>query len=131
MTRGLGTGDRGLGREAHAGDETSSPPLRYPRGANRARALTLVLLAACGGPTDAQLPAQGGKSTAAPDVRVEVNAAAGHQIMEGFGSTTVPLIYQNGADDKLPAGLRTKALQAAYRDVRLTLGNVEIGLLEP
>jgi O-glycosyl hydrolase len=93
--------------------------------------LTLVLLGACGGPTDAQLPAQGAKSTTAPDVRVEVNAAAGHQMMEGFGSTTVPLIYQNGADDKLPAGLRAKALQAAYRDVRLTLGNVEIGRWEP
>jgi len=67
----------------------------------------------------------------AVEVRVEVNTSAAHQVMEGFGATTVPLIYQNGADDKLPPALRTRALQAAYRDVRLTLGNVGIGRWEP
>jgi O-glycosyl hydrolase len=50
--------------------------------------------------------------------------------MEGFGATAIPLIYQNGADDKLPPALRTKALEAAYRDVRLTLGNVGFGRWE-
>ena len=105
--------------------------MQWVNGANRARAVTLVLLGACGGPTDAQLPAQGSSNSAPVDVRVEVKAAAGHQVMDGFGTTTVPLIYQNGADDKLPAALRTRALQAAFRDVRLTLGNVEIGRWEP
>jgi O-glycosyl hydrolase len=97
----------------------------------RERALPLILLAACGGPTDAQLPAQPSNAAAATTVRVEVNAAAPHQVMEGFGATTAPLIYQNGADDKVPPALRTRAVQAAYRDVRLTLGNVEIGQWEP
>ena len=65
-----------------------------------------------------------GRRPARANVRVEVNATAAHQVMEGFGATTVPLIYQNGTDDKLPPALRTRALQAVYRDVRLTLGNV-------
>jgi len=64
-------------------------------------------------------------------VRVEVNAAAPHQVMEGFGATTVSLVYANGADDKLPPAVRTRALQAVYGDVRLTLGNVSIGVFEP
>jgi O-glycosyl hydrolase len=89
-----------------------------------------VLLGACGGPTDAQLPTPAAQASATA-VRVEVNAAAAHQVMEGFGATTAPLIYANGADDKLTAPLRTRALQAAYRDVRLTLGNVELGPWEP
>lgn len=96
-----------------------------------ARLLAFALLAACGGPTDAQFPPQSSRSGTAAEARVEVNAAAGHQTMEGFGATTIPLIYQNGNDDKLPAALRTRALAAAYRDVRLTLGNVAIGQWEP
>jgi len=64
-------------------------------------------------------------------VRVEVNAGTTHQVMDGFGATTASLIYQNGADDKVPAALRTRAVQAAYRDVRLTLGNVGLGQWEP
>ena len=96
----------------------------------QATALTLALTAALGHTTRAQVPAQASRS-AAPEVRVEVNGAAGHQVMEGFGATTVSLTYQQGADDKLPAALRTRALQAAYRDVKLTLGNVALGRWEP
>lgn len=93
------------------------------------RTLPFVLLAACSGPVDSQLPAQPSKADG-PIVRVEVNAAAAHQVMEGFGANTASLIYQNGADDKLSPALRTRALQAAYGDVRLTLGNVSIGRWE-
>ena len=77
---------------------------------------------------DAQTPPP--SPTPSPNVRVEVNAAAPHQVMEGFGATTVPLIYQNGADDKLPPDVRRLANQAVYGDVRVTLGNVEIGVFE-
>jgi O-glycosyl hydrolase len=94
-------------------------------------ALPFVLLGACGGPTDAQSPARPLASSAATQVRIQVNAAAAHQVMEGFGATTVPLIYQNGADDKLPPALRARAVEAAYRDVRLTMGNVGMGQWEP
>ena len=93
-------------------------------------ALALVLLGACGGQTDAQLPAQSSRA-AGTAVRVEVNAGVAHQVMEGFGATTASLIYQNGADDKVPAALRTRAVQAAYRDVKLTMGNVSLGQWEP
>ena len=96
----------------------------------RSRTMPLLLLVACNEPTTAQVPAQSSRSGSA-EARVEVNASAPHQVMEGFGATAVPLIYQNGNDDKLPAALRTRATQAAYRDVRLTLGNVAIGQWEP
>lgn len=92
--------------------------------------LPCVLVGASTVSSGAQSPSTRPASGAA-EVRVEVNAAAAHQVMEGFGATTVPLIYQNGADDKLPPALRTRALEAAYRDVRLTLGNVGIGVWEP
>jgi O-glycosyl hydrolase len=94
-------------------------------------ALPLLLVSGCNSPTDAQLPAQAPKAVAAAAVRVEVNAGTTHQVMEGFGATTASLIYQNGADDKVPAALRTRAVQAVYRDVRLTLGNVGLGQWEP
>jgi O-glycosyl hydrolase len=100
------------------------------RWAIRVRTLCVALLGAHAVPAIAQTPVAPPASAAA-EVRVEVNAAAAHQVMEGFGATTVPLIYQNGADDKLPPTLRTRALEAAYRDVRLTLGNVGIGRWEP
>jgi len=93
------------------------------------RALVAALLTACVGATDAQGSAQGPASAAS--VRVEVNAAAAHQVMEGFGATTLSLVYGNGANDKLPPSLRARALKAVYGDVRLTLGNVDIGVFEP
>ena len=95
-----------------------------------ARTVGVLLLAACVGATDAQTPSPT-SSASGSAVRVEVNAAAPHQAMEGFGATVAPLIYQNGADDKLPPTLRKLALQAIYGDVRLTLGNVEFGAFEP
>lgn len=96
----------------------------------RARGLSLLMLAGCTDTSAAQGPT-GPSASPAPDVRVEVSAAAAHQVMEGFGATTEPLIYANGADDKLPPALRTRALQAVYGDVRITLGNVSIGKFEP
>jgi O-glycosyl hydrolase len=97
----------------------------------RHHALPLLLISGCTDPTAAQLPAQAPQGVATAAVRVEVNAGAPHQVMDGFGATTASLIYQNGADDKVPAALRTRAVQAAYRDVRLTLGNVGLGQWEP
>ena len=54
--------------------------------------LPFVLFGACGGPTDAQAPARPSISRTG-EVRVQVNAAAAHQVMEGFGATAIPLIY--------------------------------------
>ena len=94
------------------------------------RVAPLLLVGACVGPTDAQVPAPTPRATST-DVQIEINARVAHQVMEGFGATTVPLVYQNGADDKLPPALRTRAIQAVYGDVRLTLGNVSMGQWEP
>lgn len=111
---------------------------RADRRAFRRRMLPLLLVGACVAPTDAQAPAGSTRlpdpvpaSAPAPEVRVEVNAAAVHQVMEGFGATMTPLVYANGADDKLAPALRARALQAAYGDIRLTIGNVGIGQFEP
>ena len=93
------------------------------------RVFVVALLTACLAATDVQSFTRA--SATGAEVRVEVNAAAPHQVMEGFGATTISLIYANGADDKLPAAIRTRALQAIYGDVRLTLGNVGIGAFEP
>jgi O-glycosyl hydrolase len=93
-----------------------------------ARVVLLVATWASVAGGQAQTPSA---SASAELVHVEVNAAAPHQVMEGFGATTAPLIYQNGADDKLPAALRKLAMQALYGDIRLTLGNVEVGAFEP
>jgi O-glycosyl hydrolase len=99
----------------------------------RGRALPFILLAGCSGPSDGQTPTQppSVSASSSANVRVEVNAAAAHQVMDGFGGTTISLIYQNGNDDKLPPALRTRALEAVYGDVKLTLGNVGIGQWEP
>jgi O-glycosyl hydrolase len=97
-----------------------------------ARTIGVVFLAACTGLTDAQTPTPSRSPSATePNVRVEINAAAPHQLIEGFGATAASLIYQNGADDKLPPNVRKLANQAVYGDVRITLGNVEIGAFEP
>jgi O-glycosyl hydrolase len=93
----------------------------------RAWAIGAFVVAARGGLAHAQASA----STSQPVVRVEINAAAPHQVMEGFGATTVPLIYRNGADDKLSPTLRKLATQALYGDLRITLGNVGIAPIEP
>jgi O-glycosyl hydrolase len=44
--------------------------------------------------------------------------------MYGFGATTLSLAY--AATDNVPAALRTQAIQALYRDVRLNTGNLEV-----
>jgi O-glycosyl hydrolase len=55
---------------------------------------------------------------------VTVDAKRIHQTMYGFGATTISLAF--GATDNVPAALRTQAIQALYRDVRLNTGNLEI-----
>lgn len=55
---------------------------------------------------------------------VTVDATATHQTMVGFGATTISLAFA-GTND-VPAALRTRAIEALYRDVRLNMGNLEI-----
>ena len=80
------------------------------------RPFGVALFAACVGvgAMRAQTPAPAPPG-AQPTVRVEINAAAPHQVMEGFGASTVSLIYQNGADDKLPRAYRVTYLDDPQR----------------
>jgi O-glycosyl hydrolase len=61
-------------------------------------------------------------------VRVLVDNTQPHQTMEGFGATHTPLVH--GLKDDLSPSLRAEAIDAVYRKVGLTTGNVEVGVLE-
>jgi MYXO-CTERM domain-containing protein len=71
----------------------------------------------------AALVALGFAGSAAAAVTVQVKGSEPHQVMEGFGATTLSLAY--GATDNVRADLRPKAIQAVYRDVGLNMGNLE------
>lgn len=71
------------------------------------------------------------EQTPAPSVEVRIDAAARRQVMEGFGATTASLTYNNGRVDNVPPALRSRALRAVYGEVKLTTGNVLLGLFEP
>lgn len=70
----------------------------------------------------AQLPS--GPAT----VSITVDNGRPHQRIEGFGATTVSLVY--GPVDNMTAAQRAAAVEAAYNQVRLTMGNLEPGLME-
>ena len=70
------------------------------------------------------LVALGVSRPARADVAIAVDGTKPRQTMEGFGATTISLAY--GAKDNVPAGLRAQAIQAAYGEVRLNMGNLEI-----
>lgn len=77
---------------------------------------------------------------AAPEVEraatVNINAAARHQKMEGFGATTLALVtgsfayadYDNA--DNLTPTLRARAMKAVYGEVGIKMGNLNLPLLE-
>lgn len=50
------------------------------------------------------------------------------QRFEGFGATTLSLVY--GSNDFLTPSMRAKAIEAVYGYVKLTMGQVEPGLME-
>lgn len=60
----------------------------------------------------------------AAEVEIKVDAAKTHQTIEGFGATTTPLVGPDGSP--LPPELRKKMLEAAYGQVKLTMGNLEM-----
>ncbi len=61
-------------------------------------------------------------------ISIRIDTAARHQVMEGFGATTMPLVY--GDVDPLPPALRKQAIEALYRDIGVRTGNVEQAVLE-
>jgi hypothetical protein len=66
----------------------------------------------------------------AGDVVIRVDIAKTHQVLEGFGATTLSLIHEGAAGDPLSPALRSNVLEAVYGQVKLTMGNLAAGLLE-
>lgn len=60
-------------------------------------------------------------------ITIDVNVT--HQTMNGFGATHLPLVYE-GMGDVLTPKLRSEAIDAVYRQVRLNLGGLDGALLE-
>ena len=73
-------------------------------------------------------PARTGGSVSAETVRVTVDFAREYQTIEGFGATTRTAAHQGR--DMLGPELRARALDALYRQVRLSVGNIDAMLLE-
>ncbi|NUN67325.1 hypothetical protein HCU40_21985 (plasmid) [Pseudanabaena biceps] len=62
-------------------------------------------------------------------VKIVVNKNKPHQNIEGFGVTHVSLVYE-GVGDVLNPDLRTKAIDAIFKQVGISMGNLEGALLE-
>lgn len=63
-------------------------------------------------------------TVASADVAVTLDYSKQHQTMQGFGATTLSLVFN--AMDNVPPALRTQAIDALYNQVKLTMGNLEI-----
>lgn len=78
-------------------------------------------------------PAHGATNTpqtaSSGPVVISVDAAVRFQTIDGFGATHLSLMYE-GAGDVLGQELRSKAIDAIYRQVGINLGNLEGSLLE-
>jgi O-glycosyl hydrolase len=61
---------------------------------------------------------------------LRVDADKPRQVMEGFGATTLSLVYEGPLGDTLDPDLRKRAIEAAYGKVRLNAGNLEIGFFQ-
>jgi O-glycosyl hydrolase len=55
-----------------------------------------------------------------PVTQVRVDASSAHQVIEGFGATTQPLVF--GGQDNLTPDLRARAIDALYGQVKLSMG---------
>lgn len=61
---------------------------------------------------------------AVADVAVTIDNNQPHQTMQGFGATTLSLVFN--ATDNVPAPLRAQAIDALYNQVKLNMGNLEV-----
>jgi O-glycosyl hydrolase len=58
------------------------------------------------------------------DVAVAIDNGKPFQTMQGFGATTLSLVFN--ATDNVPAALRPQAIDALYNQVQLNMGNLEV-----
>lgn len=65
------------------------------------------------------------------DVSIRVDGAQVRQTMEGFGATTMSLVHEGPLGDTLSPDLRKQAIEAAYGQVKLNGGNLNINFVRP
>lgn len=63
------------------------------------------------------------------EVVVCVDGAKPRQTIEGFGATTFSLVHSAPLGDPLTPDLRKRAVEACYGQVKLNLGNLEVGFV--
>lgn len=80
-----------------------------------------LLLASCGSPVIA------GPQQVSDTTTIAVQTALRRQQIDGFGGTTLPLVY--GGSDYL-GGLRAAAIEAAFGQIGLSRGLLNIGIVE-
>ena len=69
----------------------------------------------------------GANATSNAQINISVNQNIQYQVIDGFGATTLPLVY--GTNDYI-APYRDSATAVLYRDVKLNMGNVSCGAFE-
>src|SRR5262245_37472234 len=63
-------------------------------------------------------------ASAHAQVQVVIDNNNPHQTMQGFGATTISLVF--GPTDNVPPAMRTQAIDALYNQVKLNMGNLEV-----
>jgi O-glycosyl hydrolase len=70
-------------------------------------------------------------SAVSAEVTIRVDGTKARQTIEGFGATTMPPVYEGPLDDTLTPGLRRRAIEAAYGQVKLNGGNLNVNFVRP
>ena len=63
------------------------------------------------------------------EVSIRVDGTQNRQTIEGFGATTMSLVYEGQLGDPLTPELRRRAIDAAYGQVKLNGGNLNINFV--
>lgn len=70
-------------------------------------------------------------STVWAEVSIRVDGTRTRQTIEGFGATTMSLVYEGPLNDTLSPELRRQAIEAAYGQVHLNGGNLNVHFIPP
>ena len=65
------------------------------------------------------------------EVSIQVDGTQTRQTIEGFGATTMSLVYEGPLGDTLSPELRRQAVGAAYGQVKLNGGNLNVNFVRP
>lgn len=70
-------------------------------------------------------------STVRAEVSIRVDGTQTRQTIEGFGATTMSLVYEGPLGDTLSPELRRRAIEAAYGQVKMNGGNLNVHFVRP